>query len=180
MFLDWSLCTCWVCAWCMYCVVCVHAVCVLCGVSGAYVWCVWCVWLFGICACGVGCVECVLCDVCGVWCVYAMYVVCVCVVWGVWCGRGSTTGHRPGKWAAGSPQCSPGKPRMSWQGEGLPTHSLPCLHSSRVTVPEKAHELSSEELPHQGAGRWAQEWLRNLGCRQRNLPPVPCILLWPH
>lgn len=152
-----------------FCVVSLGRMCGGCGVCGylVYVRVVWGVWS-AFCVMYVGCGVCMVC----MW--------CVCVVWGVWCGRGSTTGHRPGRWATGSPQCSPGQPRISWQGEGLPTHSLPHLHPSRVTVPEKAHESSNEELPHQGAGRWAQEWLGNLGCRQRNLPPVPCIPFWPH
>ena len=116
---------------CVVCVVryvcCVYGVCVCYGVCGMY---------GGVCA--MVCMVC-MCDVYGMCLVH----VCVCGTGCVVCGV-----------AAERPQCSSGQPSISWQGEGLPTYSLPCLHPSRMTDPEKPLNrlMRSSPTPGQGNG----------------------------
>lgn len=151
------------CVMCVACVVCVRGVlqyvwyvCVWYGVWGVHagcvtrmcgmgLWCVyvcamgcdvWCVWygmyaLCMVCVCVMMCVVCM--GVCMLWYVWYACVMCVVCVWYVCvCGTGCVVCGV----AAESPQCSSGQPSISWQGEGLPTYSLSCLHPSGMTDPE--------------------------------------------
>lgn len=123
-----------------------------------FVWHVWC-----------------MCDVC-VLCVW--HVVCgVCIVlWvGMWCGSSSTRYCWPGRWAAESPWCSLGQPRISWWGLGVCSPTAPpprplCLYPLTMIVPETPCESSDEELPQPYLGLWSP-----LNGRQRASPSPPRI-----